>query len=76
MSRIATLLNTLFYKAWFFGAYFYWATWLFIGVYFLGLLGGLCRAVYCRKTEKDLLDSDDESDLEDEDGDTERLIVA
>lgn len=73
MSRIATILNMLFYKAWFFGAYYYWAIWAFLGFYFLGLLVNLCRTFYCKKTEKDLLlDSDDD---EDSDEDTEKLLV-
>ena len=32
MSRIAVFLNRFFYKVWFFGACYYWGTWLFLGV--------------------------------------------
>ena len=32
MTRAALLLNGFFYKVWFFGACYYWGTWLFLAV--------------------------------------------
>jgi len=32
MTRVSALLVRFFYKAWFFGAYYYWAMWGFIAV--------------------------------------------
>lgn len=32
MTRMSALLVRFFYKAWFFGAYYYWAMWAFIAV--------------------------------------------
>lgn len=32
MTRVAILLNRFFYKVWFFGACYYWGTWLFLAV--------------------------------------------
>lgn len=32
MTRAAMLLNRFFYKVWFFGACYYWGTWLFLAV--------------------------------------------
>ena len=43
MSRLAMLLNTLFYKAWFFGAYYYWTIWMFIGVRFFNNAADSCN---------------------------------
>ena len=32
MTRAAVFLNRFFYKVWFFGACYYWGTWLFLAV--------------------------------------------
>ena len=58
MSRLALLLNTLFYKAWFFGAFFYWAMWGFVGMFYLGLFVSLWKM--CRtKPETEMVSSSD-----------------
>jgi len=62
MTRMAILLNKLFYKAWFFGAYYYYAQWTLIGVFFIGLLVSLvkCREPDDFDPEMDDMDSDEE----------------
>lgn len=71
MSRLALLLNTLFYKAWFFGAFYYWSIWLFIGVFYLGFFFNLFNTFRTR-SEADMVSSDDDSS----DSENERLITA
>eukprot|EP00794_Sanderia_malayensis_P004619 gene4619-5226_t len=61
MSRMAMLLNKLFYKAWFFGAFFYYAQWCFIGVFFLGFVVSLIK---CRMRKSSFDEDDLESDEE------------
>lgn len=64
-SRISVLLFSFHYKAWIFGAMYYWLTWVLL----LAILGGSLYSVYNLRTpqaasgeEEDLLDSDDEED--------------
>lgn len=38
MTRVSLLLLRFFYKAWFFGAYYYWAMWVFLAVSFLEIV--------------------------------------
>jgi len=42
-SRMSALLHAFFYNAWFFGAIYYWANWLFIVVFFLSLAAGVLK---------------------------------
>merc|ERR1712142_1092869 len=63
-SRISVLLLSFHYKAWIFGAAYYWLTWLFLAA----VLGGSLYSLYNLRTpqapigeeEDDLLDSDDD----------------
>ncbi|EDO27417.1 predicted protein, partial [Nematostella vectensis] len=62
MTRIAVFLNRFFYKVWFFGACYYWGTWLFLVVFMTGLIYSIVRK---RKTVVDEeYDSSDDSDEE------------
>ncbi|XP_065668272.1 probable lysosomal cobalamin transporter isoform X2 [Hydra vulgaris] len=70
MSRLAIILNTLFYKAWFFGAFYYWSIWLFIGVYYIGLIYNVV-AMFRKKTIAEILSSDEDSEE-----DMHRLLTA
>ncbi|KXJ15975.1 probable lysosomal cobalamin transporter [Exaiptasia diaphana] len=58
VTRIAVFLNRFFYKIWFFGACYYWGTWLFLLAFVIGLIVSIVRK---RKTvvEEYLSDSDD-----------------
>lgn len=67
MSRMAVILNKLFYKAWFFGAFYYYAQWCFLGVFFIGLFVSLIR---CRKQEEHF-----DSEMDELDSDEERLVT-
>lgn len=63
MSRFAMLSSTLFYKAWIFGAFYYWCIWGLSGIYVLCLLYNIYNV--CRtRADIEMLDSDDESDEE------------
>lgn len=63
-SRISVLLFSFHYKAWIFGAAYYWLTWVFLAA----VLGGSLYSLYNLRTpqapigeeEDDLLDSDDD----------------
>jgi LMBR1 domain-containing protein 1 len=64
-SRISVLLFAFHYKAWIFGAAYYWLTWLLLAT----ILGGSCYSIYNLRSpqtaddeEEDLLDSDDDND--------------
>ncbi|XP_057313979.1 probable lysosomal cobalamin transporter [Hydractinia symbiolongicarpus] len=70
MSSVATILNTLFYKAWFFGAFYYWSIWAFIATYMIAFIYNLYNICRTRR-EEEMLSSDDDSDSE-----TERLVNA
>ena len=64
MTRNSALLTRFFYKAWFFGAAYYWCTWLFVAVSAISL----CYVIL-RKT-KDVTDGlEDEDDIEESDDD-------
>merc|ERR1719150_2099725 len=65
-SRISVLLFSFHYKAWIFGAAYYWLTWVLLG----SVLCGSLYSIYFMRTptrgvgdEADLLDSDDEETL-------------
>lgn len=38
MTRMSALLVQFFYKAWYFGAYYYWAMWAFLAISFVSLV--------------------------------------
>lgn len=63
MTRAAVFLNRFFYKVWFFGACYYWGTWLFLGIYVIGLGVSVAKK---RKSvvDEELDSSDDDSDEE------------
>ncbi|XP_065062032.1 probable lysosomal cobalamin transporter [Rhopilema esculentum] len=65
MTRMAVLLNKLFYKAWFFGVYYYYAQWCLIGVFVIGFIVSLIK---CKEPDYDEADP--------EDSDEEQLITA
>eukprot|EP00112_Aurelia_sp_Birch-Aquarium-sp1_P004805 Seg1545.2_Seg1545.9 transcript_id=Seg1545.2_Seg1545.9/GoldUCD/mRNA.D3Y31 product="putative lysosomal cobalamin transporter" protein_id=Seg1545.2_Seg1545.9/GoldUCD/D3Y31 len=62
MTRMAVLLNKLFYKAWFFGAFYYYAQWCLIVIFVIGFVISLikCRSEDHDDSEMDDLDSDEE----------------
>lgn len=64
MTRAAVFLNRFFYKVWFFGACYYWGTWLFLVVYIIGLCVSIAKK---RKSvvdeELDSSDYDSDEDL-------------
>jgi len=62
MTRAAVLLNRFFYKVWFFGACYYWGTWLFLAIYIIGL--GVSIAKKRKSVVDEELDSSDDSDEE------------
>ncbi|RWS24539.1 putative lysosomal cobalamin transporter-like protein, partial [Leptotrombidium deliense] len=57
MTRNAMLLTRYFYKAWFFGAFYYWSTWAFLGVSAISLLYLVIRK--SRSVTYGLIDDDD-----------------
>lgn len=64
-SRISVLLFSFHFKAWIFGAAYYWLTWTLLGA----ILGGSLYSLYNLRTpqpatgeEEDLLDSDDDNE--------------
>ncbi|CAC5379586.1 LMBRD1 [Mytilus coruscus] len=62
ITRMALLLNRFFYKMWFFGAAYYWATWIFLGFMVLGFL------VAVIKKRKSAIDGEvDEDDFDESD---------
>ncbi|KAL9980898.1 hypothetical protein ACROYT_G009538 [Oculina patagonica] len=67
MTRAAVFLNRFFYKVWFFGACYYWGTWLFLAIYIIGL------GVSIAKKRKSVVD--EELDSSDYDSD-EELVSA
>ncbi|KAK3752742.1 hypothetical protein QZH41_018721 [Actinostola sp. cb2023] len=58
VTRIAVFLHRFFYKVWFFGACYYWGTWIFLAAFVIGLVVSIVRK---RKTvvEEYFSDSDD-----------------
>ncbi|KAJ7373805.1 putative lysosomal cobalamin transporter [Desmophyllum pertusum] len=62
MTRAAVFLNRFFYKVWFFGACYYWGTWLFLAIYVIGL--GVSVAKKRKSVVDEELDSSDDSDEE------------
>lgn len=62
MTRAAVFLNRFFYKVWFFGACYYWGTWLFLAIYVIGL--GVSIAKKRKSVVDEELDSSDDSDEE------------
>ncbi|CAH3171745.1 unnamed protein product [Porites evermanni] len=63
MTRAAVFLNRFFYKVWFFGACYYWGTWLFLVVYIIGL--GVSIAKKRKSVVDEELDSSDYDSDED-----------
>ncbi|XP_060082388.1 probable lysosomal cobalamin transporter [Ylistrum balloti] len=64
ISRMALLLTRFFYKMWFFGAAYYWTTWVFLGIILVGFL------VAFIKKRKSAIDGEvDEDDFDDSDDD-------
>ncbi|XP_021342280.1 probable lysosomal cobalamin transporter [Mizuhopecten yessoensis] len=62
ISRMALLLTRFFYKMWFFGAAYYWTTWVFLGFMLIGFL------VAFIKKRKSAIDGEvDEDDFDDSD---------
>jgi LMBR1 domain-containing protein 1 len=64
MTRDSALLTRFFYKAWFFGAAYYWCSWAFLSVSGLALVYVILRRT---KAVTDDLDDEDDEDLEDDD---------
>lgn len=62
MSRISVLLSRFFYKVWFFGVCDYWATWVFLLAFSIGLVISCCKGRRSYIGEED--SSDDDSDYE------------
>ncbi|KAI0232159.1 putative lysosomal cobalamin transporter, partial [Lamellibrachia satsuma] len=64
MTRMAMLLVRFFYKVWIFGAAFYWASWLFIGTFFIGFIVSLVKRqrspIEGEVESDDFYDSDDD----------------
>lgn len=63
MTRMSELLLRFFYKAWFFGAFYYWAMWAFIGVSLLSLVFVILRprqSVTHGLLDDDQLEEDDD----------------
>lgn len=64
MTQMAHLLMRFFYKMWFFGAAYYWATWIFLAVYLLGFLVAVIKrrksTIEGEVDEDDIDESDDE----------------
>lgn len=69
MSRGSAMLESFFFKAWIFGAAFYWATWLFIGSVVISFLVVVIRG---RQSSVEV----DADEFEDDDDDDEPLIRA
>lgn len=68
MTRMTLLLTRFFYKMWFFGAAYYWATWAFLGFMLIGFI------VAVVKKRKSSIDGEvDEDDFDESD---EELIQA
>jgi len=59
MTQIATFVNRILLKSSFFGIVFYWATWVFIGAYFVGLIIALIQS---RRSNAEGADSDSDLD--------------
>lgn len=68
MTRAAVFLNRFFYKVWFFGACYYWGTWVFLMMYVIGL------GVSIAKKRKSVID--DELDSSDYDSSDDEMISA
>lgn len=66
MTRNSALLERFFYKAWFFGAAYYWSSWAFLGFSFLSLVYVILRK--SRNVTDEIVDDDDD-DLEQLDDD-------
>jgi len=64
MTRAAVFLNRFFYKVWFFGACYYWGTWVFLVMYVIGL--GVSIAKKRKSVVDDELDSSDYDSSDDE----------
>lgn len=64
MTVAVKLMSKFLYRVWFFGACFYWATWVFIGMFLLSVLVFLCRrrrsSIDGRVEASDTEDSDEE----------------
>lgn len=69
-TRSSALLLRFFYKAWFFGAFYYWACWAFIGISALALF-----YVILRPTRSVTEGLNDEDDLEESDGEEDLLTT-
>lgn len=68
MTRASTLLVRFFYKAWIFGAFYYWASWVFIGVSAIAFF-----VVIIRKKQSAIEGAIDRDDLDDSDDDLIRV---
>ncbi|XP_041357046.1 probable lysosomal cobalamin transporter [Gigantopelta aegis] len=64
ITRMALLLTRFFYKMWFFGAAYYWLTWVFLGIYLFGFV------VAVVKRKRSAIDGEvDEDDFDESDED-------
>jgi len=63
-TRLSALMHAFFFNAWFFGAIYYWANWLFILMFFLNLILAVVRK---RKSEFERLVNDKRTDFDDDD---------
>ncbi|KAL5022678.1 hypothetical protein ScPMuIL_001833 [Solemya velum] len=66
ISRMSLLLTRLFYKMWFFGAAYYWATWVFLGVFLIGFVVVLVRkrkSAINGEVEQDDFDESDDDEM-------------
>ncbi|CAG2164771.1 unnamed protein product [Oppiella nova] len=64
MTRVSALLVRFFYKAWFFGAFYYWSMWAFIAVSVLSAVYVIIRPT--RSVTDGLIDNDDLEDSDDD----------
>lgn len=65
MTRMSMLLFRFIYKLWFFGAAYYWASWIFLGMFLLALVISAIRkrrSSVAGEIDENEFDSDDEDD--------------
>lgn len=65
-TRMSAIVNAMFFKAWFLGAIYYWANWLFLVVFFLSFVYQTCKR---RKSLMQVMVNDLQGDFDDSDDD-------
>lgn len=63
-TRLSALMHAFFFNAWFFGAIYYWANWMFIVMFFINLVLILVRK---RKSQLEVLINDQRTNFDDDD---------